>query len=149
MPQVDRNTYTLTTDTDLAFADAVARVREEVAAEGFGVLCEIDVQGTLKAKLGIEREPYLVLEACNPPLAHAALVVEPELRILLPRNVVVYQDQERTRIAAVDAEQMSAIVGNDRLAETPARCGGAFPPALPARPGTEPASGLTSIRNAS
>jgi len=118
MPQVDSHTYTLTTSTDLAFADAVDRVREELAAEGFGVLCEIDVQATLEAKLGVEREPYLILGACNPPLAHAALETEPELGVLLPCNVIVYQEDGHTRISAVDAEQMLSIVGNDQLADT-------------------------------
>jgi uncharacterized protein (DUF302 family) len=120
MPQVDSHTYTLTTSTDLVFADAVRRVREELAADGFGVLCEIDVQATLKAKLGVEREPYLILGACNPPLAHAALEAEPELGVLLPCNVVVYQEQGRTHLAAVDAEQMLSIVDNDELGPTAA-----------------------------
>jgi uncharacterized protein (DUF302 family) len=118
MPQVDSHTYTLTTTTDLAFADAVDRVREELVAEGFGVLCEIDVQATLEAKLGVEREPYLILGACNPPLAHAALETEPELGVLLPCNVIVYQEDGHTRISAVDAERMLSIVGNDQLADT-------------------------------
>jgi uncharacterized protein (DUF302 family) len=118
MPQVDRDTYTLTTSTDLRFADAVANVRDELAAEGFGVLCEIDVQATLEAKLGVEREPYLILGACNPPLAHRALEAEPELGVLLPCNVVVYQEDGLTHISAVDAEQMLSIVGNDELADT-------------------------------
>ncbi len=110
--------YTLSTGTDLSFGDAVARVREELSREGFGVLCEIDVQATLKQKLGVDREPYLLLGACNPPLAHAALEAEPELGVLLPCNVVVYQAQGRTRLAAVNAEQMLSIVGNDELAGT-------------------------------
>ena len=118
MPQIDSHTYTLTTTTDLAFADAVDRVREELVAEGFGVLCEIDVQATLEAKLGVEREPYLILGACNPPLAHAALETEPELGVLLPCNVIVYQEDGHTRISAVDAERMLSIVGNDQLADT-------------------------------
>jgi uncharacterized protein (DUF302 family) len=112
------SSYTLTATTELAFDDAVSRVREELAREGFGVLCEIDVQATLKAKLGVEREPYLILGACNPPLAHAALEAEPELGVLLPCNVVVYQQHGQTHIAAVDAERMLSIVDNEALAET-------------------------------
>jgi uncharacterized protein (DUF302 family) len=117
MSQVDTD-YTLSTTTELGFPDTVARVRTELAAEGFGVLCEIDVQATLKQKLGVEREPYLILGACNPPLAHAALEAEPELGALLPCNVVVYQDHGQTHIAAVDAERMLSIVGNDQLGAT-------------------------------
>ena len=111
-------TYTVSTSTDLSFKEAVARVREQLAAEGFGVLCEIDVQATLKQKLGADRGPYLILGACNPALAHRALEAEPELGVLLPCNVVIYQEDGQTRIAAVDAEQMLSIVGNDELAPT-------------------------------
>jgi uncharacterized protein (DUF302 family) len=117
MSQV-RSSYTLSTTTELSFTDAVTRVRDELAANGFGVLCEIDVQATIEAKLGIDRDPYLILGACNPPLAHAALEAEPELGTLLPCNVVVYEHDGQTHIAAVDAERMLSIVGNDQLAET-------------------------------
>ena len=119
MPRVG-SSYTLTATTELPFADAVARVREELTREGFGVLTEIDVQATLEQKLGVDREPYLILGACNPPLAHRALEAEPELGALLPCNVIVYQEQGQTRIAAVDAEQMLSIVGNGELASTAA-----------------------------
>ena len=112
------SSYTLSAPTELPFSDAVARVREELAHAGFGVLCEIDVQATLRHKLGVEREPYLILGACNPQLAHPALEAEPELGALLPCNVVVYQQQGQTHIAAVDAEQMLSIVGNDELASS-------------------------------
>jgi uncharacterized protein (DUF302 family) len=112
------SSYTLRTVTESSFDEAVGRVRQELTAEGFGVLCEIDVQATLKQKLGVEREPYLILGACNPPLAHAALEAEPELGVLLPCNVVVFQQHGQTHIAAVDAEQMLSIVGNDELATT-------------------------------
>jgi uncharacterized protein (DUF302 family) len=117
MSQVDTG-YALSTTTALGFTEAVARVREELAGEGFGVLCEIDVQATLKQKLDVDREPYLILGACNPKLAHGALETEPELGVLLPCNVIVYTQQGHTHIAAVNAEQMLAIVGNDALAET-------------------------------
>ena len=112
------STYTMSRSSDLSFKDAVARVREELTAEGFGVLCEIDVQATLKQKLGVDREPYLILGACNPSLAHRALEAEPELGVLLPCNVLIYQEDSQTRIAAVDAEQMLSIVDNDELAPT-------------------------------
>ncbi len=112
------SSYSLSARTGLAFSEAVARVREELAHEGFGVLCEIDVQATLQAKLGVERDPYLILGACNPPLAHAALDAEPELGVLLPCNVIVYQNHDETTIAAVDAERMLSIVDNDDLTDT-------------------------------
>jgi len=102
--------------TALPFEEAVERVRQELQAEGFGVLCEIDVQATLKAKLGVDREPYMILGACNPPLAHEALDAEPELGALLPCNVIVYRRDGETHISAVDAERMLSIVGNELLA---------------------------------
>ena len=119
MPTTHRS-YSLTTTTELSFDDAVTRVRQELVQEGFGVLSEIDVQATLKAKLGVDGEPYLILGACNPALAHAALEAEPELGVLLPCNVVIYAQQGQTHIAAVDAEQMLSIVDNDQLGPTAA-----------------------------
>jgi uncharacterized protein (DUF302 family) len=108
--------YTLSTTTELGFTETADRVREELKTEGFGVLCEIDVQATLHEKLGVVGEPYLILGACNPPLAHQALQAEPDLGVLLPCNVVVYTRDGRTHISAVDAERMLSIVGNDELA---------------------------------
>jgi uncharacterized protein (DUF302 family) len=108
--------YTLSAISELEHAGAVQRVRDELKAEGFGVLCEIDVQATLKEKLGIDGDPYMILGACNPPLAHQALSTEPELGTLLPCNVVVYRRDETTYIAAIDAERMLSIVGNSELA---------------------------------
>ena len=107
--------YTLSATTKLGFAEAADRLRDELKAEGFGILCEIDVQATLKEKLGVEGEPYLILGACNPPLAHRALQAEPELGVLLPCNVVVYARDGETHISAIDAERMLSIVGNDAL----------------------------------
>jgi uncharacterized protein (DUF302 family) len=108
--------YTLTATTTASFAAAVERVRAELKEEGFGVLCEIDVQATLREKLGAAMEPYIILGACNPPLAHQALTAEAELGALLPCNVVVHQRDRQTHISAIDAEQMLSIVGNDELA---------------------------------
>lgn len=108
--------YALTGTTRLAFDDAVDRVREELKAEGFGVLCEIDVQATLKAKLDVDSERYLILGACNPALAHRALQAEPDIGVLLPCNVVIYEREGETRVSAVDAERMLSIVGRDDLA---------------------------------
>ena len=121
------HTYTLSRATALPFAEAVDRVRAELKTEGFGVLCEIDVQATLREKLGVEGEPYLILGACNPPLAHRALQAEPDLGTLLPCNVVVYERDGQTRVSAIDAERMLSIVENDELgpvaAEVKARLG--------------------------
>lgn len=108
--------YTLSTTTELDHDDAVARLRDELEAEGFGVLCEIDVQATLKEKLGVDGDPYVILGACNPPLAHQGLEREPDLGTLLPCNLVVYERDGETHISAIDAERMLSIVGNDELA---------------------------------
>jgi uncharacterized protein (DUF302 family) len=107
--------FTLSATTDHSFADAVERVREELKAEGFGVLCEIDVRATLQEKLGVEREQYVILGACNPPLAHRALSAEPELGTLLPCNVVVYEADGVTHVSAIDAERMLSLVENEEL----------------------------------
>jgi uncharacterized protein (DUF302 family) len=108
-------TYTLTATPEAPFEQAVERVREELKAEGFGVLCEIDVQATLREKLGVEQEPYLILGACNPPLAHRALSAEPDLGTLLPCNVAVYQADGKTHISAIDADRMLSLVDNPDL----------------------------------
>lgn len=108
-------TYNLSGTTSLPFADAVARVRESLADEGFGVLTEIDVQATMREKLGEEVAPYLILGACNPPYAHRALALEAELGTLLPCNVVVYEQDGVTHVSAVDPVVMLSIVGNPTL----------------------------------
>jgi uncharacterized protein (DUF302 family) len=107
--------YTLSDKTTLPFDEAIERVREELKSEGFGVLCEIDVQATLKEKLGVDGEPYTILGACNPPLAHQALEAEPNLGALLPCNVIVYRRDGDTHISAIDAERMLSIVDNEQL----------------------------------
>jgi len=108
--------YSLAIDVDRDFDDVLATTRQALADEGFGVLTEIDVKATMKAKLDVDREEYVILGACNPPLAHQALEAEPELGVLLPCNVVIYRTDGKTRVSAVAAEQMLGMVGNDALA---------------------------------
>ena len=103
---------------ELTYARAVERTREELAKEGFGVLSEIDIRAALKQKLGIDFRPYVILGACNPPLAHQALSTELDIGLLLPCNVVVYAgEREGTSVvAAMDPTEALALTGNDLIA---------------------------------
>ncbi|MBW8801135.1 MAG: DUF302 domain-containing protein [Streptomyces sp.] len=98
------------------FDDAVARVRDALKDQGFGVLTEIDVQATLKEKLGEDMESYLILGACNPPLAHRALGVDRRIGLLLPCNVVVRADDDTTIVEALDPQIMVGLTGRPELA---------------------------------
>jgi uncharacterized protein (DUF302 family) len=101
---------------DASMAEATARVREALVAEGFGVLTEIDIQATLKKKLGVERRPYLILGACNPPLANKALQAEPPVGVFLPCNVDVFEgDDGVVYIQTPRPIVMFGLVGNPAI----------------------------------
>ena len=109
-------TFTRTLDADLAAAEA--RTREALSAEGFGVLTEIDIQATLKAKIDADVPGYKILGACNPPLAHRALQAEPRIGAMLPCNVILRDVGEgKTEVAAIDPVASMAAVENDGLGE--------------------------------
>lgn len=94
------------TTVGLSPAEAEAAIRDALGEQGFGVLTEIDVAATLKAKLGFERPPLKILGACNPNLAHRALELDPTVSLLLPCNVVVESVETGTRVAAVDPHEL-------------------------------------------
>ena len=110
--------YTLQTTVAAEFADAVDATVEALENEGFGVLCDIDVQATLEEKLGVEFRRYRILGACNPALAHQAMAEEITLGALLPCNVIVYEtDDGDVVVATVDPKQLVAVADNDGLTE--------------------------------
>ncbi len=100
----------ISTSLETSFEDAVARTRQALAEQGFGVLTEIDVKATLKAKLGHDMEDYLILGACNPPLAHRAIEANPQIGMLLPCNVVVRTDPDQTGTILVEAMNPGLLV---------------------------------------
>lgn len=109
--------YGIGTTVALDYDRAVERTREELAREGFGILSEIDVAATLKKKLDVDFRPYVILGACNPPLAHRALMAERDLGLLLPCNVIVYAGDRagESVVAAMDPVQALALTGNDSI----------------------------------
>ncbi len=108
--------YALSTTVARPFAETVQATRDALAENGFGVLTEIDVQATLKTKLDVDVPAQVILGACRPPLAHAALQAEPSIGLLLPCNVVVRElDAGTTLVEAVNPDLMVSVTGNDAV----------------------------------
>lgn len=107
--------YQRTITVDLAYDEAVSRTRDALAEQGFGILTEIDVQATLKEKRDLDMEPYVILGACNPDLAHQALEIDRSIGVLLPCNVVVGSRDGGSTVQILDPQLMASVTGLPEL----------------------------------
>ena len=113
-------TPAIKTKLDLPFAEAVDKVTEALQQQGFGILTEIDVKATMKKKLDVDFQPYVILGACNPPLAHRALTADLEIGLLMPCNVIVYEEGSGSVVSIGDPSLMAQIAGGGELEEVAA-----------------------------
>jgi len=107
--------YGFSKSIDLPFEQAIEKVTDELKKEGFGVLTTIDVKETLKKKINVDFKKYTILGACNPPIAHQALLEEEELGLLLPCNIIVYEKGDKTVVSVFDPMVMTKIIDNEKL----------------------------------
>ena len=113
--QLQHSKYGFSRTVDVPYEEAVEKARAALKEEGFGVLCEIDIKEKLKEKVGVDFRKYIILGACNPPLAYKTLQQEINIGLLLPCNVVVYEADEagKSVVAAIDAKMMLSVVGDN------------------------------------
>lgn len=114
---LDISAYYFKTTVDKNFDDTIAKVKELAASEGFGIISEIDVQVTIKKKLGMDFPKYMILGLCNPGYAHKALEIDMNIGLLLPCNIVVYEHEEKVVVAALDPIAQLSIVGESGFQE--------------------------------
>jgi len=110
-----RHSYGTSREVELDFLTAVARARALLAEHGFGILCEIDIAATLRAKAGVDLGDYVILGACKPDSARIALAADPDVGLLLPCNVIVRRAAGHTTVGVVDADAMLAFTGHQEL----------------------------------
>ncbi len=103
--------------TSLPFLEAIEKTKAELTKEGFGILTEIDVKATLKKKIGVDYDNYVILGACNPPFAYKALQAEKEIGLLMPCNVIVYTDAGNTFVSAILPSVAMGAIGNTLMAD--------------------------------
>jgi uncharacterized protein (DUF302 family) len=127
---MEETAYGMVVTTDRSMDEAEEAIRVSLSKEGFGILTEIDVAATLKNKLGVDRAPYKILGACNPPLAHRGLEAEEDLGLLLPCNVVVYARGDQTVVAALEPQLMADVTKNPELQDVAVEARGRLQKAL-------------------
>jgi uncharacterized protein (DUF302 family) len=113
--------YGITKTIELSYEKAIEKVTEELKKEGFGVLTTIDVKETLKKKLDVDFQKYIILGACNPPLAYEALKAEEQIGLLLPCNFIIYEKEGKTIVSAFNPAAIAAISNNKKLNELSAK----------------------------
>lgn len=113
----EKQHYGLSTPVKESYEDAIAKVTAELKEQGFGILTEIDVKATMKKKLDVDIDKYVILGACNPALAYQSLQAEQEMGLLLPCNVIVYEKDGTTYVSMLDPMGMMAFSGNDALCD--------------------------------
>lgn len=109
--------YGFTKEFDMSFEDAIELVTSRLKDEGFGILTKIDIKQKLKEKLGIDFRKYVILGACHPASAHKAILAEPDIGLMLPCNVIVYEKDDKTVVSIVKPTVAMQMINNDELLE--------------------------------